>query len=317
MPNAPLLWIIITLGLLSPSTGQSGPAGAGGPKVNVAFFANDEQGKPVSGITSSDLAALDNKKPPQRVLGVRSRAETPLLLGMLIDTSGSQGSSTVYKAAVQAASEFSDRVLSGGDDRAFFERFAVASEATPLMNKREFSALKIDLNPAGQTALYDALRFACDERMKNDSSRDFLRVIVLVSDGEDTHSHNDFKQAVASAQRAGVVIFAVDTGNVSAGEHLPSFAIPASQPRRVGPMLLYDLAEETGGMAFLDLNLGGISKAFAAIKEQIDNMHLLSYVPAATDGRAQYHSLKINPIPEKGKLRLRAPKGYYSGLSVQ
>jgi hypothetical protein len=113
MPKSHFLWIIITLGFISPAAGQSGAARADGPKVNVAFFANDEYGKPVSGIASSDLVALDNGRPPQRVLGIKGRAETPLLLGILIDTSGSQEGSAVYKAAVQAAF----RILWSGAER--------------------------------------------------------------------------------------------------------------------------------------------------------------------------------------------------------
>jgi VWFA-related protein len=318
MPKSHLLWIIITLVFISPATGQSGAATANGPKVNVAFFANDEYGKPVSGVASSDLVTLDNRTAPQRVLGIRSRSETPLLLGILIDTSGSQEGSAVYKAAVQAASEFSGRVLNDGDDRAFFEQFASTPEATQLVDKREFLKLKIDLHPGGRTALYDALRLACDERMKTDPSRDFLRVIVLVSDGDDTDSHNNLGQAIRSAQRAGVVIFTLDTGRFSMEEHLPANAIvPASQPRRTGPIILHDMADETGGVAFLSLDVKGVASAFAAIKEQIDNMYLLSYVPADANPRTQHHSLKINPIRGKDKLRLRVPKGYYSGLSVQ
>jgi Ca-activated chloride channel family protein len=316
MPKSYLLFII-TFGFLGLAAGQSGAASVEGPKVNVAFFASDEHGKPVSDIASSDLVALDNRRPPIRILGVKGRTQIPLLLGILIDTSGSQKNTPVYKATVQAASEFVGRVLHDGDDRAFFEQFAVATEATQLMNRRDFLGLKIDLKPYGVTKLYDALSLACDERMKADPSRDFLRVIVLVSDGEDNYSHNSFKQAVKSAQRAGVVIFALDTGRFFAGGYLPPSAISASLPPRTGPIILQDLSDETGGVAFLDLESKDASRAFAAIEEQIDNMHLLSYVPADTNPRTQHHSLKINPIHAKDKLRLRAPKGYYSSLSAQ
>ena len=153
MSKSHLLWIIITLGFISPATGQSGIASADGPKVNVAFFANDEHGKPVAGISSQDFVALDNGTPPQRVLGIRGRAETPLLLGILLDTSGSQERSVVYKAAIQGASQFSGQMLNDADDRAFLEQFSATPEATHLMDKREFLGLKIDLHPAGLTAL--------------------------------------------------------------------------------------------------------------------------------------------------------------------
>jgi VWFA-related protein len=215
--------------------------------------------------------------------------------------SGSQASSSVYPVAVEAASEFSNQVLSGSDDEAFFERFASAPQATRLMTRREFLALKIDLNPYGLSALYDGVRFACDERMKENSPRDALRVIVLLSDGDDNHSHSNLKQAIASAQRAGVVIFAVDTSN----------ADPDSDVERsVGSETLLDLAEQTGGMAFLRLGTGGVSKAFTAIKEQIDNMYLLSFVPADDSQAAQRRSFQLKPALKKD-LKLRAPKGYY------
>ena len=67
MPKSYLL-LIITFGFLCLAVGQSGPGGVEGPKLNVAFFANDEHGKPVSDIASSDLVALNNRRPPIRVL---------------------------------------------------------------------------------------------------------------------------------------------------------------------------------------------------------------------------------------------------------
>ncbi len=53
--------------------------------------------------------------------------------------------------------------------------------------------------------------------------------------------------------------------------------------------MIKQLADETGGVAFLHLSRKELPKIFAAIKDQIDNMHLLSYVPADPDqsGRAQ------------------------------
>jgi len=247
---------------------------------------------------------LDNKRAPRQVLGIRGRAELPLLLGVLVDMSGSQTASSVYPVAVKAASEFSNQVLSGSDDKAFFERFASAPEATHLMARREFLALKIDLNPYGLTALYDGLRFACDDRMKENSSGDALRVIVLLSDGDDNHSHSNLKQVLASAQRAGVVIFAVDT---SKADQDPDSDFGRSIG---GSATLLELAEETGGMAFLRVGTGGVSKAFAAIKEQIDNMYLLSFVPADDSQGAQHRSFQLKPAL-KTDLKLRAPKGYY------
>ncbi len=296
---------LATLGfLLNASAAQVTVPSAADPKVNVAFFANDDHDKPLSGLTQSELQILDNKKAPERVLEIRSRIDVPLLLGMVIDISGSQRNDDQYKTAVQTASGFTRAVLSGADDMVFFEQFSTASEATPLLPKSHFFSLKVNLKPAGNTALYDAVRFACDERMKTYSVRDYIRVIVLLSDGEDNSSRNDIRQAIASAQRAGVVIFAVDTSSLFHSRFLV---------HERGTETLQQLTRETGGSAFLDLDRGGVAKAFATIKEQIDNMYLLSYVPADHTG-PQYRSLKIDAIPRNHKVKVRATHGYYSDL---
>ncbi len=216
MPTTRILSVIAALGLvLSPNqtTGQSTPTGSVGPKINVAFFANDAHDKPVSGDTQADVAVLDDKKAPQLIVGIRGRTELHLRLGVLIDTSNSERGGGLYQAGVQAASDFLNQALNSTDDKVFIEKFDVVPNATQFMTTHQLSALKIDLTPAGPTALYDALRFACDERMKNDPVQDSLRIIVLLSDGEDNQSRTNRKEAIASAQRAGAVIFSVSTGD--------------------------------------------------------------------------------------------------------
>jgi len=299
---------IATLGLLlNASAAQVAVPSTAEPKVTVAFFASDDHDKPLSRIAQSELQILDNKKAPKQLLEIKGRTDVPLLLGMLIDISGSQrNDDDHYKTAVQAASEFTKAVLSGADDMGFFEQFSAAPEATPIMPKSQLLTMNVDLKPAGRTALYDAVRFACDERMKTDSVRNDLRVLVLLSDGEDNSSRNDIRQAIASAQRVGVVIFAVDTASIFHSR----FVAHAK-----GTEMLQQLARETGGVAFLDLDRGGLTKAFATIKEQIDSVHLLSYVPADPTGPS-YHSLKIDAIPPKPKVKVRATHGYYSELMV-
>jgi VWFA-related protein len=222
---------------------------------------------------------------------------------MVIDVSGSLGQSNrdQYQAAVQTASEFTRALLRRADDRGFLERFSTTMEATPILPRDQFLPLKVDLKPAGRTALLDAVRFGCDERMKIDSARNYLRVMVLLSDGEDNSSSSDIRQAIASAQRAGVIIFAVDT----AGMFWQQFS-----RHQKGGETLHQLTSETGGFAFLDLDRGGLTKAFATIKEQIDNMYLLSYVPSDTAG-PPYHSLKIVATSRKPKVKVRATHGYY------
>lgn len=286
--------------LLNNSAAQSGAIAKAEQVIKIPFFAADAYGKPVR-VTQSDLEVLDNRKPARKVLGVRGRAETPLLLGILIDNSGSEQGNSLYGAFVRAAADFPNHVLTGRDDAAFFEKFGATWEATEPLSKAEFLALKIDVIPFGRTALYDAVRFASDERMN--TARDFLRVMVLVSDGEDNHSRSNLEQAVESAQKAGAIIFTVDTG-----EHrlhaLPHGTLP-------GYVTLGKLAEKTGGIAFLRLSPESLRKAFETIEQQIATLNLVSYVATDSDRGGRYHSLQLRAASKTGQ-RMRVPKGYYS-----
>src|SRR5713101_377819 len=84
MPTTRILSVIAALGLvLSPNqtTGQSTPTGSVGPKINVAFFANDAHDKPVSGVTQADVAVLDDKKAPQLIVGIKRQNGATFALG--------------------------------------------------------------------------------------------------------------------------------------------------------------------------------------------------------------------------------------------
>lgn len=300
----PILLIAACGLLLRPSVAQVAPPPGADSKVSLPIFVNDDHDKPLAGVTPSNLQILDNKKAPARVLEIKNRADVPILLGMLIDTSASQHDDEQFKPAVREASDFTRLLLSGPDDRGFYEQFSLTPEATPIKQKSDFLALNVVIKPAGGTALFDALRFACDQRMKTDPVRNDLRVIVLLSDGEDNQSRTTIEEVIAIAQRTGVVIFAVDTSS--------TFSRRFSAHTR-GTEILQRLARETGGVAFVDLDRAGMSKAFTAIKEQIDNVRLLTYVPADPAGPS-HHSLKIEYFPRKPKVNVRVTHGYYSDL---
>ena len=305
MQRASFIWVVAVSSLLFPVNRPLGHARSLDEierKINVAFFATDAHGKPVPRVTQSDIEVLDNERSPQRVLEIRARSEVPLVMGVVIDNSDSQSESGLYRAAVHAAEEFSNQVWQRNDDKAFFERFAESPDATQLMPEEQYLALKIDVNPRGRAALYDALRFACEQRMENDSVRDSLRVLVLISDGVDNHSHSSLKQAIASAQRAGVVIFAVDTGD----RRFDTLTGPFH-----GNVTLVKLAEQTGGKAFTRLSIRGFPEVFTRIREEIANMYLLSYVPSDSNEGTPYHSIQLKATLKAG-LKLRAPKGYYN-----
>jgi len=300
MPRTLILWIVAASAAFPVYVvGQATPVAPSGPKVHIPFFANDAHDKAVSDVTPADVEVLDNKKPPQSVVEIRGASELPLRLGLIIDTSNSERLSGIYQAAVLAEPGFASRALSGVDDRLFIEQFKNVPSATQFVSKSELGAIRVNAIPGGGTALYDAVRYACDERMKKDATQSARRVIVLISDGDDNQSNVTREEAIASAQRTGVVIFAISTASDVPGDRT-----------------LKEFADQTGGIAFRDLSRSDLPNVFVTLQEQIDNMRVLSYVPAAPLQNGQRRSLELKSASGR-KLKLRAPKAYYLNAATQ
>jgi len=125
--------------------------------VSVPFYVNDAHGVPATGITQADLLILDDRKPPQSVVGFRKGNELPLRLGVLIDKSNSQRQNKLYRPGLEAASAFLNDALTGPDDKAFVVTFDTVPKATGFMDRNQLGALRIDSTPGGGTTLYDAV----------------------------------------------------------------------------------------------------------------------------------------------------------------
>ena len=170
------------------------------------------------------------------------------------------------------------------------------------MNSDELLKFKIDLAPGGGTALYDAVYVACAKRMQSDSTQPARRVLVVLSDGDDNLSHVNRNETIAMAQKTGTVIFAVSTSE--------------NPIANVGSATLEQFADKTGGYAFLHLGRKDVPKAFNSIRDQIQNMYTVTFVPASIRKPGEYHSIELRTTSEK-KTKLRAPKGYYVPATVR
>lgn len=266
--------------------------------VTVPFLADDRHGRPLTGFSPSDLSVFDDKQPVQRIVALRGAKEMPLRVGLLIDTSNSQGSSRLYAPGVKAAVDFVNQLLSGPDSKGFIMTFDSVPHGTGFMNRDELMRAKVDLRPGGAGAIYDALNLACTERMRTDSLQAARRVLVLLSDGDDNMSHMTRSEAIAAAQNAGTMIFTVSTGAYQKGDKV-----------------LGMMASETGGDAYSGLSDTDMPKVFAKIKTRIDQMYSVTYIPPEASKAGQFRSVTLEITSDK-KARVHAPRGYYAA-SVQ
>jgi Ca-activated chloride channel family protein len=266
--------------------------------VTFPFFVLNDHGNSIDRLDQSHLSMRDNKRPPQSVIAIHSPRELPVRLGLLIDTSKSEGSSGLYQPAIKAAVDFLNNTLSGGDDKAFLSTFSSELKGTNFLTKDKIGGLITSttaVDPNGGTLLFDAIYVACKERLLQDSTQPARRVLVVVTDGGDNMSHANHKQSIAAAQEAGAAIFVIGTSQ-NADDRLDSGR-------------LQEFADKTGGRAFLHLKRQDLPKAFEAISEQIGEMWTITFVPA-TVSQPDYHSIQLKLASDK-KIKLRAPEGYY------
>jgi len=162
-----------------------------------------------------DFHVLDDNKPPELIRSFNSETNLPLQVGLLIDASNSVRDR--FKFEQESAIEFLNQTIRPRFDQAFVVGFDVTPEITQdFTDNTELLAHGVhELRPGGGTALYDALYFACrDKLMKAPKSTTVRRAIILLSDGDDNQSHVTREEAIEMAQRAEAIVYTIST-NVS------------------------------------------------------------------------------------------------------
>jgi VWFA-related protein len=266
-------------------------------EVHVLFTATDRHGKFVRNLNQNDFVVLDDHKPPQEIVSFRRDTDLPLELGLLVDTSGSvQGR---FGFEQEAAVSFLQRTLRQNFDRAFIMGFNTKSQLTQDFtdNVKLLQTGVERLHDGGGTALYDAIYYACrDKLIDAQSDHPERRAIIVVSDGEDNQSEFSRGQAIEMAQRAEVMIYAIstdDSGLVLRGDKT-----------------LQQLADATGGRAFFPYKMKDIKNSFAAIEDELRSQYVISYHPAEFEADGRYRSIQITAL--KKDLQVRARQGYYA-----
>src|SRR6185295_14267417 len=183
-------------------------------RVNMLFTVTDKKGKFITDLAKEDFQVLESKK-PQVIQEFTAESDLPLRLGILIDTSNSIRDR--FRFEQQAAVDFINSVVRPRQDKGMLVSFDSAAElVSDLIDDPEKLANAVrSLRPGGGTALYDAIYFACRDKLQQDQPRHkFRRAVIIVSDGDDNQSRVSRDQALEMAQKADAVIYGIST-NIS------------------------------------------------------------------------------------------------------
>ena len=267
-------------------------------EVNVIFTVTDKHGKFIKDLREQDFRVLDDKKPPQAIKDFRRETDLPLRVGLLIDASNSIAMR--FRFEQEAATEFLSQIVRPKSDLAFVIGFDTTAEVTQDFtdNTEKLSKGIHVLRPGGGTALYDAVYYACRDKLaKAPSSGPVRRAIILLSDGDDNQSRVTREEAIEMAQRAEVIIYAIST-NTADMKGLP------------GDKVLERMADATGGRAFFPFKIQDVSNAFTEIQEELRSQYQVSYKPAEFLPNGKYRSIEI--LADNKKYKVRARKGYFA-----
>jgi Ca-activated chloride channel homolog len=266
-------------------------------RVNMLFTVTDRKGRFITNLTRDDFQIYENKR-PQTIQEFTAETNLPLRLGILIDTSNSIRDR--FKFEQEAALNFITNVVRQGHDKAMIVSFDTAAElASDLTDDPEKLEKAIRrLRPGGGTSLYDAIYYACRDKLTQDQPRyKFRRALVLVTDGDDNQSRVSRDQALEMAQKADAVIYAIST-NITRIES-------------DGDKVLKYLTAETGGQTFFPFKVEDLSQSFENIANELRSQYNIFYRPDPLKTDGLFHSVELK-VRSRKDVYVRTRKGYYA-----
>ena len=275
-------------------------------RVRLPITVTDKKGQFVSGLTQNDFQITEDKI-PQQIESFTSEENNvlPLYVCVLMDTSPSTAGKLKFEQ--ESAMNFIQTVIRPRRDRVLFATFDHQitlrqdfTDRLELLDRAVFAVKKT----GEKTALYDAIWQFCDEKMRSAQGR---RVIVVITDGDDTYSRADLNDAIDIAQRTETTVFAIST---KAGLSGTVPGVEAGQVQDHGDKSLERLCEETGGVAFFTGDMLALERSFGRIANELRTQYLITYKPTNDQYDGSYRKVDVRLVNGNEKLRLRTKRGY-------
>jgi len=276
--------------------------------VNVLATVRNKTGTLVGDLEKDDFSLSDDGR-PQTIRYFQHESNLPLILGLMVDTSGSQVKVLDQERA--ASLRFLDRVFRENIDHAFIMQFDTSVQLrqplTGSIKKLDDAMAYVDsetmrqlrMQGGGGTLLYDAVARAATEIMKRQTGR---KALIVLSDGVDFGSEASVNDSVEAAQRADTLIYSIlysDPGayGIFGGDH---------DGRRV----LQRMSEDSGGSFFEVSKKQTVDSMFAILEEELRNQYSIGYVSDKPVTLSEFRAIQLT-ARQKG-LQVQARKRYWA-----
>src|SRR5258708_433079 len=266
--------------------------------VNVFVTVTDDHGSPIAGLTKENFTLKEDDH-EQKIAVFDKESALPLSIALAVDTSLSTRRDLPLEQA--SAKSFAHASLQPIDVLSVYAFSEVVQQATSFTSDLKRVDEGIDhVRVGAATALYDAIYLvsrALDRRQGR-------KVIVLITDGGDTVSKVDYKEAVRAAEEAAALVYSIivvpieaSAGRETGGEHA-----------------LIQLSDDTGGKYYYATSLSQLDEAFRKISDELRMQYLLSYYPSQHYSESDFRRIHVDLMkgPPGGPYQARYRAGYYT-----
>jgi Ca-activated chloride channel family protein len=267
--------------------------------VNVFVTVTDAHGAPVGGLIKDNFVLLEDGH-EQKIAVFDKQSALPLSIALAVDTSLSTRHDLPLEQA--SAKRFAHAIVRPIDALAVYDFSEVVHEDTagftPELKRIDEG---IDhIRPGAATALYDAI-YLVSRRLDKRQGR---KVIVLVTDGDDTISKIDYKEALRAAEEAEAIVYSIII-----------VPIESSAGREIGgEHALIQLSEDTGGKYHYANSTAELDEAFRKISDELRTQYLLGYYPPQRSSFSDFRRIevKLAGVADSASYHTRHRAGYYT-----
>lgn len=300
---------LLALALILACCAGAAPAAAQEPEstvkvdvklVNVFVTVTDDRGAPVAGLTQENFTLLEDGQ-KQKIAVFARESALPLSIVLAVDTSLSTRKDLPLELA--SAKRFAHAILRPQDALSVYQFSEIVDEIVSFTSdiKRLDRGLE-RIHSGAATALYDAV-FLGSRAL---APRQGRKVMVVITDGGDTVSKMDYKEALRAAQEADAILYSIiivpieaSAGRDTGGEHA-----------------LIQLSSDTGGKYFYATSMAQLDQAFQKISEELRTQYVLAYYPGQRFSDSDFRRIEVK-IADSGNhdFRVHHRSGYYTSKS--
>jgi len=266
--------------------------------VRVPATVTDPINRLVTGLEKENFSLTDNNIPQN--IRYFSSEDAPITIGIVFDLSGSMA--TKFVRARKALTEF---LRTSNPEDEFFvvgfnDRPSIIVDYTS--DPDDVEARMVMLKPENRTALIDAVYLGVDHLRQAKYDR---KALLIISDGGDNRSRYTENELDHVVRESGVQVYSIGI--------FDNYA--ASTEEQMGPELLKEMCEMTGGRMF---NVGGDTAALEdiaiRISTELRNEYVLGYTPSEVKRDGSWRKLKVRLAPPPGLplLTVHFREGYYA-----